>query len=918
MDDIIQPPMDVQQYPPLPVDGGEPNGGEPTDDEGGDAMNTDEPNGGEGQVHGIIEGITQGRSLRSTNDPETVAFWTVQSKTLGKRVQQKAHPKPSDGDGKGNGQGEKTAAEGRDFTRPSLPAKLSARRELQTKSQAPRSCGDNDSGSSTDGDYNRRGRGSSHWRGGYQDERSRSPARRSTANDHDNLVARMREWEDKIRILEGKVSSLKKENERLTADNKALQKDAEFLREKNVHYTGRSFQVALGSAEEGSDTTFMDIMNVDPMGEPEALLYKRLGDVPPYVTVMSASMLATLSVNSKTSERKMIASRTAALEYNYNRGDDYDAALHDVMAVVTYPVIITSSAEGGYKEYGITNLVGIVVPDQMLTDNGAPNVQFVTGNLQAALRSADPRKAGGLFSRDRDYEWTVSFSDLGVEDYINNELKNPTSAVPMFHKMFVAAGNKPTLAYSMLQLQDEAGGEGGGVREKSLKSKDIDSTQIKNISAVLGKKPESVKDLRQYMKVLTIGKKIGSSGEQQDSCNDAYDEYPILSSKKVSKGTTPAGPKKSFYTEHTETFQEVCASSKWSANGHLLVGATVKFAGETYPLDVGLSTIIAEGIPIVAPDAPFRAGQDTRGDKGPRVLDKFSTKPWPSTCNFALLADMVKGMAAEVIPGFRSNQNVNHEEGKQLFMAIMKSGFGKASDGSESEGKQWLVDHNISPSDPLALNMALALLASRFNTEQHQADILRNFQGGEQGDERLATYFDSMLASAKGAHATMSYQQQANTIRAGMRKSRVKAQLLGKPIPKMTSYEELVTLVKHTWLPEAVNHGEDGPMVPYTPKKTAAASAKKAVDPSKKVCPTCKKIGHTEDYCYFKYPERRPKSEPTGKAEGKSIEGTQSKESIDGKAGESSKKGDSSNTGNGKEGAGIGKDSGATSKPAKK
>ena len=132
MDDIIQPPMDVQQYPPLPVDGGEPNGGEPTGDEGGDAMNTDEPNGGEGQVHGIIEGITQGRSLRSTNNPETVAFWTVQSKTLGKRVQQKAHPKPSDGDGKGNGQGEKTAAEGRDFTRPSLPAKSSARRELET------------------------------------------------------------------------------------------------------------------------------------------------------------------------------------------------------------------------------------------------------------------------------------------------------------------------------------------------------------------------------------------------------------------------------------------------------------------------------------------------------------------------------------------------------------------------------------------------------------------------------------------------------------------------------------------------------------------------------------------------------------------------------------------------------------------
>ena len=875
----------------------------------------DKPNEGEIQSYGEIIGITGARSLRSVSDPTAVAiaYWNAQSTTIGKKA--KGPPsKPPNGGGK-EGEVKQTATQNREFSRPSLPIQQGTVRS--------------DSSSSTDSDI-RRSRNHSTNRGGHAQRgdlrrRSRSPTRPS---DYHDVVARLKELEERLPKLEGELSTLKKDKERLSAENKVLKQDAEFLREKNVRFTGREFQLAFGSVEQGSTTTFMDMVQVAPMGEGEAEAYKRLGNLPHYVTIMSSSMLAALSVNCKNAERKAVASHTTVIEYNYNRGTDYNAKIHDIIAVITYPVIITATTEGVLKDYGVTNLVGVVVPDKMLADNGAGQVQFMTGNLHAALQSADHRKGGGLFTKESDYEWHVSFSDLGM-DFLATELKNPTPTVPMLHKMHVAAGNKPLINYSTLQLQDEVGGKGGGVKKNeestwgkqittsfdrlSLQSQETDYTQIKKIPAALGTEPESGRDIRQHKNVLTIGKKSNPI-ELQDS----DDDYPSLSRNKVSKGTTPTGTKKTFYDAHTESFDDVCASSKWSANGYLLKGTSVKFAGEVYPLDVGLSAIIAEGIPIVAPDAPFRAGQETRGDKGPRAPEKFSTKPWPNTCNFALFGDTVKGMAAEVIPGFRSNQNLNHEEGKQLFMAIMKSGFSKAPDGSESEGKQWLVDHNISPSDPLALNMALALIASRFNTEEHQADILRNFQGGEQGDERLATYFDAMLASAKGAHATMSYQQQANTIRAGMRKSRVKAQLLGKPIPKMTSYEELVTLVKHTWLPEAVNHGEDGPVVPRTPSKTAAAPIKQVEKTPKKVCSHCGKDSHKESKCWLQNPERSPswfKSE-SEKAEGKSTEGTQS--STDGKAGESSKKGESSNTSSGKEGAGNGKDSGATSKPTRK
>ena len=253
---------------------------------------------------------------------------------------------------------------------------------------------------------------------------------------------------------------------------------------------------------------------------------------------------------------------------------------------------------------------------------------------------------------------------------------------------------------------------------------------------------------------------------------------------RAGEGTNPGMKqlKKGFYTQDNtpESFEDVCSTSKWAANSHVLNGLSVSYAGEKYELSAALAVAVADGIPLVMPDAPLRSGHlDSRGDKNARVPASLTIKPWAASCNYAVLPDLIKGIAAEVIPDYRTGQNVNHQEGKVLFMTLLKLGFAKTTDSHESIGKQWLLDHNLSASDPLVWNYAVALLIARFNTEDNQARIIRNFQAGVQGNKSLATYFDTMLESAKGASSSMSFQQQANTIRSGLRDGTlVKAQLM--------------------------------------------------------------------------------------------------------------------------------------------
>jgi hypothetical protein len=481
---------------------------------------------------------------------------------------------------------------------------------------------------------------------------------------------------------------------------------------------------------------------------------------------------------------------------------------------------------------------------------------------------------------------------------------------------------------------------------KSTKKEDNISSKLKELSLPSVEKDSPIIVTKPTPRALNLGegntwasffKKTGTAESPFYSADSPQSQVPTVKSNQgpivpnLSLPSTGKNLKKGFYNQgnDTESFEDVCSTSKWSANGHLLNGLSVSYAGEKFDLSTALAVAVCDGIPLVMPDAPLRAGHsDLRGDKNVRVPASLTVKPWAASCNYAVLPDIIKGIAAEVIPDYRTGQNVNHQEGKVLFMTLVKLGFTKTSSSKESVGKQWLLDHNISPSDPLAWNYAIAILVSRFNTEDNQARIIRNFQAGVQGEEALDTYFDNMLESAKGASTSMSFQQQANTIRSGMRDGTlVKAHLMGRAIPKLTSYEELVTLVKHTWLPEAVNYKEEGPKKKQGPSKHNEIGSKyDSPRVTTQPCSSTKCAGqdrkgrpHPSEGCFILHPEllegyrkRSIQSSAGGQPKG---DASKQDMPVDAKsAGDSAKKPDSAGKGSGSSGTG-GKGSGNTQKP---
>jgi hypothetical protein len=174
----------------------------------------------------------------------------------------------------------------------------------------------------------------------------------------------------------------------------------------------------------------------------------------------------------------------------------------------------------------------------------------------------------------------------------------------------------------------------------------------------------------------------------------------------------------------------------------------------------------------------------------------------------------------------------------------------------------------------------------------------------------------------------MSFQQQANTIRSGMRDGTlVKAHLMGRAIPKLTSYEELVTLVKHTWLPEAVNYKEEGPKKKQGPSKHNEIGSKyDSPRVTTQPCSSTKCAGqdrkgrpHPSEGCFILHPEllegyrkRSIQSSAGGQPKG---DASKQDMPVDAKsAGDSAKKPDSAGKGSGSSGTG-GKGSGNTQKP---
>ncbi len=801
--------------------------------------------------------------------------------------------------------------------------------------------------------------------------RSRSPPRWGQQRDertstHQNCVAR-NDYEGLKRDYEAlqKRSSLVQDEQR--REIASLRKDVSFWKAKYNKSADSILCLGIGVKPTGAEQVhpFMDIFEVKPLTEEEQLVYTSL-NIPLHMVVISTSLLSACCEGlPRGNEIKRTVNRvTNNINANvrlYTEGCDLEISATAALNVYLWSQLRGEAGSG--KQFGTLKLAAWVVPDAYLR-----GYTFLAGNLfdvhMAGIGRFD-------FSKD-DYAWEVE-CDVKIDEDMG--LSNPK--MPFSKKMYdMSSGNKTSFDYFLAGSQSEAGlgkgvtpqegplewvymeGEDGELvkvlnrpTHKSTKRRDNILSKFQELSFPSEEKDSPIIVTKTTPRVVHLGEDItwaSRLGKKAEITETPF--YSIVSPQsqgpkvKSNQGPIEKNPslpstgknlKKGFYNQgnDTESFEDVCSTSKWSANGHLLNGLSVSYAGEKFDLATALSVAVCDGIPLVMPDAPLRAGHsESRGDKNVRVPASLTVKPWAASCNYAVLPDLIKGIAAEVIPDYRTGQNVNHQEGKVLFMTLVKLGFTKTSNSKESVGKQWLLDHNISASDPLAWNYAIAILVSRFNTEDNQARIIRNFQAGVQGEEALDTYFDNMLESAKGASTSMSFQQQANTIRSGMRDGTlVKAHLMGRAIPKLTSYEELVTLVKHTWLPEAVNYKEEGPKKKQGPlKQNETGSRNDSLRfTNQDRCSRTKCVGHdsrgnphTSDVCWALHPEQVPDDIKNAQEQRKKFSagsqpnGSASKQDTptDAKgAGDSAKKPDSASKATGSSG---GKGSGNTQKPS--
>ena len=689
------------------------------------------------------------------------------------------------------------------------------------------------------------------------------------SKDYGRLQEKVVALEKQLATERAATSSATEQLLAVREENKKLLKDNSFFRNQYNAKVGASYVIGMGpvsSSAGDSSCGTADLLSV-PGTEEMRAIYTRL-QFPIYGLLISKSYMEALMLNASLPEQKVAQRMLASV--NETSAEPW--------LPVRLPIMIlrrstnSHAAKDSMTLSGTADVLAFIVPDAEFAMAGASDFSVLCGNLQEVLNQVD-RRDTRLFRPGR-YDWYLDYSvDADVPAKWG-------STMPLTLEMLNASANKPSSLYPIAGSQREAGVRGNwGARAPKISwsqslGRGVDSTRYTQQRSHTG------------MASLSVEEGEGSSDEEVYVLKKGILTLlnPTTQQKSKQKGgsqmVSSAWPgmgqgrktKEGFYDTSNESLEEVCVSSKWAKAGPFMKDVNVTYGAEVFSLEVAISVAMEEKIPLVMADAPLRLrGGGERGEqKFHNVPSTISNKPWPADCNFALLADVVKNIAAEVIPGYRVGQNLNHEEGKVLYMTLMKFGFQKKPDGSDSPAKRWLLDLNVNASDPLALNFAMAAVIARYHTEEHQALTLRNFQAGKQGDESLETYFDTMLASAKGAEATMSFKEQANTIRAGMRDgTMVKAQLLGKAIPKMASWEELVTLVKHTWLPEAINYREDGPVMLKGDKKQtgpgAASQAKKKSagegkvtddNPSstrpwtEKWCNHCKASTHNTSTCY--------------------------------------------------------------------
>ena len=639
------------------------------------------------------------------------------------------------------------------------------------------------------------------------------------------------------------------------------EKDVGFLRKhQSLPPKKMTYVLGMGPGDSRKGMLVGDLIFL-PSSEQMAAFYERTNFVA-HAPVIEAEYLQALLGNAPASERKTAERVLSSILKPTQETTPWISAKLPVQVFQQ-----GHSPTDGVQPIGVVDVQVYVITRAYLDECGVGNLGFLCGNMEEVLSRADKRDKA-IF-KQVPFKWYIEW------EYDLDTANDWRTEVPLTAQMFDLAANKPTVNYSFFTgSQRETGCTG---EDKRLTPKNFSTTGYGSLKPRIPvgynqdrshKKGTGVIDSSDDEVVVSMNKKMGAWGMNTTAPKD--NNKGPRESTYSSRVTGDNGRKKEgFYDTSNESLEEVCAHSKWAGAGPLMKDVKVKYGAETFSLEVAIGVAQEALIPLVMPDAPLRGnrGGDGRDHKYAAVPSSLAASSWAADCNYALFADVVKNIAAEVIPGYRTGQNLNHDEGKVLFMTMMKFGFQKGPDGLESPAKRWIKDLNVNASDPLALNYTVAAIIARYHTEEHQAGTLRNFQAGVQGNESLEAYFDKMLASAKGAEATMSFKEQANTIRAGMRNgTMVKAQLLGKPIPKMTSWEELVTLVKHTWLPEAINYHEEGPLASKNDAKAkgkgkSEGPGKVSSDdppPPRNWCSHCKNDTHTNKFCYALYPDKRP------------------------------------------------------------
>ena len=277
-----------------------------------------------------------------------------------------------------------------------------------------------------------------------------------------------------------------------------------------------------------------------------------------------------------------------------------------------------------------------------------------------------------------------------------------------------------------------------------------------------------------------------------------------------------------FYKEGE--WSEVVGRSEFKH--HLLRNLpTVLSVGKNRSLEEALCIAVADGIPLVGPDAPETQPQTSGSNKGgwdysssnskerSRLGYTLGVKEWKQGCSAGELPKYLRHIAEINSPGRMHNENLTHLQGATITTALLMS----LKETSEAHpALQLLEDRGLLShlADPLIWNAIVGHLYARYANEDQVTAMVLLFQQCEQKtEETLEKYFRRALQLGESCKSQMTLQATATKILGGMRNSPAKTEIAGQSMTqsytgskKLQSFQDLTGLVIEIWLPLATNH----------------------------------------------------------------------------------------------------------------